>query len=283
MKKAIYLLAVVVLLSLTVVGCKKDKGKPPVLPPYESMSIDFSDFQAGKKSADLFTAAKDVPDPDENFTFSATVAGIWNTILTVNLVVPVTAFKLAENSSPKWIADKTWQWNYSVTGITGTYKARLVGKIQATNVKWEMYIKREGSGAFDEFMWFEGTTASDGKSGQWILSYDNTKPVPYLRIDWTKTGTTIGTVKYTYIREQNDAGGADPFKNSYIEYGLTSASLNGYYTVHIYESLVIQDFVDVFIEWNTTAGNGHVKALYKFGDNNWHCWDTERNNTPCPI
>lgn len=283
MKKSISLLAVAVLISLTVVSCKKDKGKPPVLPPYESMAIDFTDFESGKKSLDLLSSAKDVPDPDENYTFSASVAGLWNSILAVNLVVPVTAFKLAVNNTPVWIADKTWQWSYSVTGVVGTFKARLVGKILATNIKWEMYIKREGTGAFDEFMWFEGTTALDGTSGQWTLNYDNTRQVPYLQIDWTKTGTSIGTVKYTYIREQTDAGGADPFKNSYIQYGLTTATLNGYYTVHVYEPLVIQDFVDIFIEWSTAAGNGRVKALYKFGDNNWHCWDTDKNNITCPV
>lgn len=281
MKKAFSLLLVAVVVTLLPAGCKKDKGKPPVLPPAESMEMDFSDFSAAKKSLDLF-AAKDVPDPDENFSFSATVVGVWNTILTVNLIVPVAAFKLAKNTNPVWVADKTWEWKYSVTGVTGTYKARLVGKIQTSNISWEMYITREGTGAFAEFMWFEGTTALDGNSGQWILNYNNLFPEPYIQIDWSKTGSSVGSIKYTYVRNLKDDRTSDPFKNSYIQYGLTAAALNAFYTVSIYEPLVVQDFVQVFIEWNTVAGNGRVKALHKFGDNNWHCWDTDKNNITCP-
>jgi len=266
-----------------VTGCKKDKGKPPVLPPIESMEMDFSDFSSARKSLGITPQAKDIPDPDENFMFSATVAGIWNTILTINLVVPVTAFQLAVNNTPVWVADKTWEWKYNVTGLAGTFKARLVGKIQASNIRWEMYITREGTGAFPEFMWFEGTTALDGNSGQWILNYNNLFPEPYIQIDWSKTGSSVGSIKYTYVRTLKDDRTAEPAKNSYIQYGLTTGALNAFYTISIYEPLIVQNFVEVFIEWNTTAGNGRVKALHKFGDNNWHCWDTDKNNITCPV
>ena len=282
MKSTISLLIVTLLLAGMVTSCKKDKGKPPTLPPYESMIIDFSDFESGKKSLEMPSGTKDVPDPDENYTFSATVAGFWNAILTLNLLVPVTAFKLATNNTPLWVEDKTWEWKYNVTGVVGTFKARLVGKILSDKIKWEMYIAREGTGAFAEFLWFEGTTALDGNSGQWTLNYSAEFQEPYLQIDWEKSGTKIGTVKYTYIRDLNDARAIDKFKTSYIEYGLTTAPLDAFYTIHMYEPLVIQDFVDIFIEWNTTAVNGRVKALYKFGDNNWHCWDIDKNNIVCP-
>jgi hypothetical protein len=282
MKKSFSILLLAIVMLMPVTSCKKDKGKPPVLPPYESMAIDFNKLTDSKKSSAGFSETKDVPDPDENFMFSAGVVGFWNLILTVNLVVPVTAFKLAVSNTPVWVADKTWEWKYSVSGVVGTYKARLVGKTQAANIKWEMYITREGTGAFAEFLWFEGTTALDGSSGQWIVNVSNQVQQPYLQIDWTKTGTNIGSVKYTYLRAQNDAGGTDLFKNSYIQYGLTTAALNAYYTVHVYEPLVTQGFVDVFIEQNSTAGNGRVKALYKFGDNLWHCWDADKNNITCP-
>jgi hypothetical protein len=281
MKKIIPLLIVAAALIALPAGCKKDKGKPPALPPYQSMEIDFSDFVAGKKSLVVHNQSKDIPDPDENFTFSAGIVGIWNTILVVNLAVPVTAFRLAANTNPVWIADKTWEWKYNVTGIAGTWKARLVGKILSDKVEWEMYISKDGTPAYAEFVWFTGTSALDGNGGQWVLNYSQQFQEPYLQIDWEKTGSQVGLIKYTYIRNQRDDRSPDPFKNSYIEYGQTTASFNAYYTVHIYESLIIEDFVDVFIEWNTTSGEGRVKALYKFGDNNWHCWDSEKFNKEC--
>ena len=281
MKSTISLLIVTLLLGLMVTGCKKDKGKPPALPPYQSMEIDFSDFVADRKSFDLLNQAKDIPDPDENFTFSASVVGIWNTILVVNLAVPVTAFKLAASTNPVWIADKTWERKYNVTGIAGTWKARLVGKILSDKVEWEMFISKDGTPSYAEFVWFTGTSTLDGNSGRWVLNYSQQFQEPYLQIDWEKTGSQVGLIKYTYIRNQRDDRSPDPFKNSYIEYGQTTAAFNAYYTVHIFEPLIIQDFVDIFIEWNTTSEEGRVKALYKFGDNNWHCWDSEKFNKEC--
>ncbi len=281
MKKIITILITAAVLILLPAGCRKDKGRPPVLPPSQSMEIDFSDFLTGKKSAGFTGAAKDIPDPDENFAFSAAVVGIWNTIIAVNLAVPVTAFRLAVNTNPVWIADKTWEWKYNVTGIAGTWKARLVGKITSDKVEWEMYISKDGTPSFAEFVWFTGTSMLDGNSGRWILNYSQAFQEPYLQIDWEKTGNQVGKVKYTYIRNQRDDRSPDPFKNSYIEYGRTSATLNAYYTVHIFEPLIIQNFVDIFIEWNTTTKEGRVKALYKFGDNNWHCWDSEKFNKDC--
>ncbi len=282
MKKSVPLLiAAAAIILTTMAGCKKDKGKPPVLPPSQSLEIDFSDFTAGKKSADLLSVAKDIPDPDENYAFSAGIVGIWNTIIAVNLAVPVTAFKLAVNTNPVWIADKTWEWKYNVTGIAGTWKARLVGKILSDKIEWEMYISKDGTPSYAEFIWFTGTSSPDGNSGQWILNYNQQFQEPYLQIDWEKTGSQVGLIKYTYIRNQRDDRSPDPYKNSYIEYGQTTAALNAYYTVHIFEPLIIQDFVDVFIEWNTTSGEGRVKALFKFGDNNWHCWDSEKFNIEC--
>jgi hypothetical protein len=134
-----------------------------------------------------------------------------------------------------------------------------------------MYITREGTGGFSEFVWFEGTSKPDGTGGQWILYQSAAAPDAVLQIDWTKTGTAIGTVKYTYIK--NDA-----FKNSYIEYGLTSNSLNAYYTIHYYNGV---KFSDVNVEWNTTTHNGHVKSQDYLGDANWYCWDANKINVLC--
>ena len=50
-----------------------------------------------------------------------------------------------------------------------------------------------------------------------------------LQIDWTKTGTSIGTIKYTYVKN-------DSYKSSYIEYGLkTSGPYNAYYTHSLFQ------------------------------------------------
>jgi hypothetical protein len=270
MKKIVSLFLILALLSGLFTTCKKDKGDPPVLPPQESMLIDFSNFVSAKKSIEILPGNKGTEN--SAWEYAATVAAAWRIIIGANLVVPVTAFKLAVNQTPVFISTKTWQWSYSVNVGADTYSARLTGLIRSTDVQWKMYISRTGTGAFAEFVWFEGTSKIDGTGGQWILYKDVVSPETLLQIDWTKTGSTVGYVKYSYVK--NDA-----FLNSFIEYGLTANALNAYYTVHYFNGV---KFSDVNVEWNTTTHNGRLKTVDYLGDDNWYCWDSNKVNTVCP-
>jgi len=272
MNKIYSLPAIVILICVLLTGCEK-KGTPPSLPPAESMIIDFSNFVAARKSGLLINDPKAVENT--NWTVAATVASVWNTILVLNIAVPVASFEKAVNTSPTYLDKKIWQWKYSVEVIGATYTARLTGQAGSSNVKWEMYISKSGVGSFAEFLWYEGTTALDGKSGTWTIKASQADQTPMLQIDWTKSGTEIGTVKYTYIK----AGEA--FKDSYIEYGLTSNSLNAYYNVYFWEPNKLK-FTTVNIEWSTTVHNGRVKAPDYFQDSNWYCWDGNGNDIVCP-
>jgi hypothetical protein len=267
MKNLIPLSLILILLVLLVTGCKKDKGDPPVLPPAESMTIDFSNFQLQKKGDAKGTE-------NSAWEFSATVAGIWRLVINTTLIVPVTSFQLAVNQTPAYLSKNNWQWSYNVTVAGATYKARLTGEIRTTEVAWKMYVSKEGTGAFAEFLWFEGTSKIDGTGGQWILKQSSSAPSALLKIDWTKTASAIGKITYTYVK----AG--DVLNGSTIEYGLTSNPLNAYYKV-IYNNGVKTSYVDV--EWSTTLKNGRVKSVdYFLGDTNWHCWDTNKGNIICP-
>lgn len=271
MKKLFSLGLLLILLSGGFTGCKKDKGNPPKLPPQESMAIDFSNFDGQKKSAEMISGLKGTDN--SNFEFAATVAIVWESIINSNLAIPVASFKLAIDQNPVYLSDKTWQWSYSVPVANVTYKARLTGEIRANDVAWKMYITKDGTAGFTDFLWFEGTSKLDGLGGQWTLYQSPQSPTAILQIDWTKTGTSNGTVKYTYIKE-NDA-----FKDSYIEYGLITNPLNAYYTIHYYKD---GEFSDVFIEWNTTNHNGRVKSLEYLPDANWYCWNEQKINVNCP-
>jgi hypothetical protein len=266
-------------LSLTVIltaglfsGCEK-KAAPPALPPVETMTIDFSEFSTVKKSG---SAVENI-----NWTTAATVAGIWNLVIAANIALPVAAFNLAINNTPAYQDNKTWEWNYSVNAVGAVYKARLTGQIGSDSIRWKMYISKDGVGAFPEFMWFKGSSALDGKKGQWILNHSKDFPEPFLQIDWTLDGSDIGTIKYIYIREKKNDRSTDTFKSSFIEYGLTKNALNAYYNVNLNISGTPNDFKTVNIEWSTTLHNGHIKSLHYFGDTNWHCWDGNGNDVTC--
>jgi hypothetical protein len=280
MKRFISLLLLTVILVNLVTSCKKKKGDPPVLPPAESMTIDFSNFESGKKSADFLSLSKGVEN--SNWEFAAFVAGTWKALIVTTLAVPVAAFKLSIDQTPAYLEEKTWQWSFNVSVLSVTYKARLTGQIRTSDVEWKMYITKDGTGGFAEFLWFEGTSKLDGTGGQWILNHSSTYKEPVLQIDWTKTGTTMGTVKYTYVRALNDNRVADPFKTSYIEYGKTSGtSFNAYYTIKYY-SLSLKAFSNVNVEWNTTGHNGRVKCPEYFPNSNWYCWNGNLTNIVCP-
>jgi len=281
MKKIISISLVVMLLAGLFWGCEKKANEPaPTLPPLASMSMDFSNFTSNK-SASTEVDVKGITAVDKsNWIVAATIAGIWNTILAVNLAVPVESFKLAVNTTPIYLDNNKWEWSYNFNVIGATYKARLTGHTRSGDVKWEMYISKEGVGAFPELLWFEGTSKTDGKSGQWILNHSQPFPEPVLQIDWENAGSGISNIKYTYIRDKKDDRSSDLFKTSFIEYGLTSNPLNAFYNVH--QNTGVQDvFNDVFIEWSTTNHNGHIKANFHYKDDLWHCWNETGDNVIC--
>lgn len=281
MKKVSSFLLLAILITGLFWGCEKKKDEAPSLPPVATMKIDFSNFASVTKSAISEREIKSVSAAENsNWAISSTIAGVWNLILAVNLVVPVASFDVAVNHKPVYLENKKWEWRYDFNVIGATYKARLTGEIRTSDVKWEMYISRDGVGAFTELLWYEGTSNLDGKSGQWVLNYNQTFPEPFLQIDWTVAGKDIGNIKYTYIRDKKDDRSPDMFKSSFIQYGLTTNSLNAFYNVH-QNSGTANVFNDVFIEWNTTAHNGHIKANYYFHDDLWHCWNETGTNVTC--
>jgi hypothetical protein len=277
MKRTFALFLLTILICSFLTSCKKDKGNPPTLPPEESMTIDFSNFVSGNKSADLISVPKGVEN--SNWEFAALIAGYFRTIIVGTLAVPVYSFKLVVDEVPAYLDDKTWQWSYSASLLNVTYKARLTGQIRTTDVLWKMYITREGAGGFAEFLWFEGTSKLDGTGGQWILNYSSQYKEPVLQIDWTKIGTAMGTIKCTYVRTLNDNRVADPFKTSYIEYGKKTGTYNSFYNIHYYNGLA---FSEMFVEWNSTTRNGRVKCSDHFDDDSWYCWNGLLVNITCP-
>jgi hypothetical protein len=104
MKKIIFPLLVLFVTIGIFYGCKKDKGDPPVLPPAESMTIDFSNFASNKKSVEQLPSAKGTEN--SNWEYAATVAGVWKLIINLTLAVPVTAFRDAVNQTPEYLSEK---------------------------------------------------------------------------------------------------------------------------------------------------------------------------------
>ncbi len=276
MKKFLSILFIAILIISLFFACEEeDNGTPPELPPYESMFIDFSDFTVDSK-----TSFEKSVNSQTNYSFAAGNVGFWSLLLSATLVVPVAAFYNSFNYSPEYIGNATWEWNYKVSGFASNHTARLTGQIRTNNIKWEMYVAKEGVGGYDEFKWFEGTSDLDGNGGEWTLYHSYEFQEEVLGIEWSKSGDEISEITYTFTRELNDNRETEPFNGSYLTYGLQEGNYNAFYDIHFYNYWT-QQFVDCEIEWSTTEYFGRVRAEYNFEDAEWHCWDSSGDDIEC--
>jgi len=275
-----------ILVGIISTSCNKKEDaadSPPELPPYESMAFNFASFtgSASDTIENLATKHETAVNTYKNFTYSVINVAGWNAILTGVLVVPVASFYAAINEKPVFIGDATWQWSYTLSVGINTYTARLLGKVRSEDVKWEMYVTKTGVLPFVDFLWFEGTSALNGLSGQWILYYSPIYNEKFLQIDWVHNDEGIGEIKYTNIRDLNDSRITNVNKGSYIQAGFTTGDYNGYYNIHGYDSKTTLDFVNINIEWNTTDHYGRVKSPLFYGNDSWNCWDNKGIDISC--
>ena len=268
MKKLLLSVLIIILSANYFSSCKKDKGEPPIIPPYETMVIDFSNFTTMKKSADLAPAGKGTEN--STWEFAASVSGVWSSLIASNLEIPLASFESAVNNDAAYLSDKLWQWSYNFIVDGTTYKARLTGQTSTSQVIWKMYITKDISGGFTDFLWVEGTSNTDGSDGQWIFKQSPQSPATMFQTDWTKSGTFISSVKYSYLKP-------DAYKDSYITYGLTTGTFDASYNIHFSNGL----YSDSDIEWNTTTRNGRLKCTDYLQDENWYCWDSNKINVFC--
>jgi len=278
MKKTIKFLLLFGFVVVLISSCEKNnQDEAPQLPPYESMVVDFSKFTTTDKSA----PGNEETNTSGNYTLSAITVGYWNLVLGLTLAVPVASFYQSLSHSPVYLGNKTWQWEYNCTGLANTYHSRLLGIIRDSDIKWEMYISKDGVGSHGEFLWYEGTSNLDGMDGQWKLYHSYADQEGVLQIDWSKTGDEIGEIKYTYIHVADNADPNQLTAGSYLSYGLTENDLNTFYTVVYNTRNRTEEDMTVKIEWSSTEYNGRIKAEYYFLDSLWHCWDSQGSDVVC--
>lgn len=267
MKRFVKLTSVILLVSLTsfIFFCSENttepKEEPPIVPPQSTFVMDFSDFTA--------TLAK--VNTKSNWLFAAGHVAVWNSVLTLTLVVPVAAFVESFNHNPVLQPDGSWLWSYQfrVAGVLHT--AKLYGKPQIDGVNWEMYISKQG--IYSDFLWYIGESDFAASAGMWELNLNPNDPTPFLRIDWHRNPEAqTADIKYTNIVPEGDENG------SYI---LQEVDETADFT-RSYQIYSVSNSNSVEIEWNHSSKVGRVKNQNHFGDEDWHCWDENLNDVECP-
>ncbi len=239
-------------------SCKK-KDDSPDIPPSDSFIMDFSAFSdAGD------TTSKDI-QTYQNWGHSFTNAAVWNFILTVTMAVPVVSFTEAFNHEPEWHRRDGgyWIWSYSFNVGATSHTAELTGDIDGDSVIWEMRI--------DDFLWYYGHSHINKTGGYWIINQNPDNPTPLLRIEWNNDLNGNADIKYENIVPEGAENGG------YIFYGRTSSGeFDRFYNIYNKGQDNLTE-----IEWNSTDKHGRVKDPDKFGDSNWHCWDTDLSDIVC--
>jgi len=205
------------------------------------------------------------------YNFAALNVGIWNTVLYVNLVLPVAAWHEVRKSEPVWNLDKkAWLWQKEFNQASGTYVASLYGWIDGNQSKWEMYVTHEG--VYTDFLWYEGEALLSAESGSWRLNHNPNNNTRYIDIEWENDVDG----DYDNIKFINAIPG-QAAKGSYIHYGREEGSeLEIFYDIFGQEENRL-----IEIDYDEVSTSGRVKDNVFFGDEQWHCWNDVHQDIDC--
>ncbi|HRX86500.1 MAG TPA: hypothetical protein P5572_15870 [Phycisphaerae bacterium] len=260
---------------LNTAGCNSaapPADTPPDVPPQSTMLMDFSALPGTDAKA---TARVQQPFPGTTALYAGGNLVVWNTIITVTLAVPVAAFVASFNTDPVQLDDGRWQWSYSFMAAGDEFTAKLQADVSNNGVDWFMLVSR--SGAYTDFEWFTGHSNLAGTTGAWTLNYppgnDPENPRQFIFIEWSRDANgDTAQIKYTNVTENA------PENGGYIEYGITdNTTYDAFYTI-----ASAGDDHTIAIEFNTDTIAGRVRDEIHFNDADWHCWDTDFQNTECP-
>jgi len=263
-KVLVILLAVVIITASCNSDDEFDPGIAPEIPPIATMVMDVDNFTEGTTSQ-AFMEGRVMSKL--NWSVAAIQVGFWNTILALNMAVPVAAFTASINETPVFDRDQgLWIWTFDYNFVGRTYTSRLTAQVIANEVEWNMYISEESG--FQDVLWYTGTMQLNGTSGYWLLSKNGNNPTEYLRIDWEKESEEVGSIRYEVV----EAG--VPEIDSYIEYGrMAEGDYNVYYNIVITSTQKSAE-----IEWNDETGAGRVEYD---ASGVFYCWDTNFDDVDC--
>ena len=251
------LLSVSILFSVS--SCDKEPvDERPDLPPVESMMMDFSDFDEAPPGT------KGTLKTYQNFWYSWFTVGIVNVYATVVTVLPVTAYTYALQQTPVYVGDYTWEWSFDFT-LDFEYTATLTGaRINNEEFSMEMVIALAAAPAAG-VKWFDGVVRYDHTRATWIMYEEGTTPV--LEIEWNKDfETEKADLTYIFTKPGHPQNGSSAMAKYNPDEFFDAA-----YNISLAEG-------ETNIQWNTTTIEGRVKSPVHFGDDAWHCWDSQANN-----
>jgi len=273
-----HLLLVLIIMLLTIPGCG-NASAAPTIPPRETFIIDFEAFASSDTGGLVSVTGPGMELPtspvttgaQSHWNHAAFNVGLWRILVAVGLAVPVAAFGASFQNIPLQQPDGSWIWSYSVRIGGSVHSAKLHGQFIEQGVRWDMRISKEGE--YEDFLWYYGESDLPATEGFWILKASPTNPSELLRIDWSRNIAT-GTHAIRYTNTVPD--GAE--NGGYIDAQYTKETPYD----NIWDIYNKGQDNHTYIEWSSGTEEGRVKDFNRFGDNDWHCWDSDHMNVDCP-
>jgi hypothetical protein len=265
----------VLFILILIPGCNDISGAPTI-PPIETFLIPFDDFTEDATSTSVsvgepFSLYSPLSTNQSNWNYAALTVGFWSVVVVGGLAVPVAAFRESFQHTPVQQPDGSWKWAYSVNIGAFVYSAELHGQFIPEGVHWDMRISKEGE--YEDFLWYYGEHNLPATEGLWVLKQSPAVPNDLLQIDWSRN-ISAGTYNITYT----NIVPSGPENGGYIDFQYTDG-IPYDYICDIYNKG--QDN-HTYIEYGSSTGEGRIKDFNHFGDNDWHCWDSDRMNIACP-
>ena len=203
---------------------------------------------------------------------------VWNTAVVLNGTVPFAAFGRALNERPVHIGNGVFEWSYTYQAPdhAGGHEYDVVLTAEYINnredVQWIMKLSQVDG--FSDFEWYTGVVSRDHTEAIFTLNHRPNNPEPFISIAYSRNPVgDDASIRYTNIRP-SDAG-----RGGYIEYRVASETqFNRGFEVNpgpIDPTNLLQ------IEWNAPTNEGRVKHEKYFNDEEWHCWNTNLQDTDC--
>lgn len=246
---------IVLLATFTIFSCSDDdpeSGPAPELPSATTVLMNFETFSAEDgRTQSLGHALR-----------AGTHVASWRNIMTMDLAIPVNAFLASEGKEAEYVNGE-WVWAYEYNINNETYKAELHAvEIDTAGQPWKMFISQAGN--FDKFMWMEGVSAKDLKSGQWRIYNNPENNTPVITIHW-KSNDSDEIVDMKYVVNRGD----------FIHYVITGEEpFNAQYDIEANKQ-------PVNIKWHLEKKDGSIIEPAYYLDELPRCWNSSFEDIDC--
>jgi hypothetical protein len=278
--KQLFFVLTVLMAAVVFQSCEKESAveipgnlKAPELPRasfYTIPTYDIAHDSITETDKDLVRG----PFTQANWLHAGVSLLVWNSVVVVNLALPLNAIGQAFNQHAQYIGNQTFAWTYQYTATPqlggGKYNIVLTGQyLSVDEVEWKLTASQIGG--FQNFEWVTAITATNHTEAEFTFYRNPGNPEAYLRIN-----STYDIFKEAVFVRLTNVILNDPNNGNFIEYGANySTGFNRSFQLHTGANDVLD------IEWNAPKRFGRVRHAAHFGDADWHCWDENLFDVGC--